>query len=211
MQILEHFASMTTTEIFIQVGAILAAGMSIYVFIKRVWPKLKLGWSRIQWVMTDQHDHTVIMEKLDILTSKLSPNGGSAIPDQLRRIEHAVMFQNARTQASLHMNPAPIFETDENGGVTFVNTSYKKMFGIDSREAMGRGFINIIAEDARDEVTTKWFRAVKDKRTFDESCTLIDHDGKRINTHVIAYVIRGEQNNDVLGHHGEVTILDENE
>lgn len=186
-------------------GALAAAIMSILGLYKWIWPKIKLVHEKWRWFMSDENDHAVIMKMLDEIKRKLEPNGGTHIPDQLKRIEHSVMFQGARQLASLHMNPNPVFETNHKGEVIFVNTAYKKCFGIDSRDAIGMGWVNIIDPDTRQEVVTKWFNAVKDRRAFDEYVNLIWNDGIVKPVHVIAYVIRGD-GNEVLGHHGEVTL-----
>ena len=188
----------------IYLGALAAAITAIYTLYKWLWPKLKCIYEKIEWFMSDENDHVIIMQRLDEISEKLKPNGQT---EQLRRIEHAVMFQNARTQASLHMNPNPVFETNEKGHVTFVNTGYKSFFGIDRNDAYGMGWVNIIESKERKEVVDKWFQAVNDKRAFDEYMTLVKGNGTPVKVHVIAYVIRGEHT-EILGHHGEITFLD---
>lgn len=186
-------------------GTLAAAVTAIYTLYKWIWPKLKCFYQKIEWFMSDEKDHKIIMAQLDAINEKLKPNGQA---EQLRRIEHAVMFQNARTQASLHMNPNPVFETDQKGHVTFVNTGYKSIFGIDRQDAHGMGWVNVIADVEREVVVNKWFKAVQDKRAFDEYMTLIKADGTRLDAHVIAYVIRGD-GREILGHHGEVSFIGE--
>ena len=101
-------------------GALAAALTAIYKLYGWLWPKLKFIHRKIQWAMSDENDHTIIMERLDSIAGKLERNDGSHIPDSLDRIEKQLKFQGARQQAALHMRPNPVFETDHNGEVVFV-------------------------------------------------------------------------------------------
>ncbi len=193
------------TKYLIEIGAIAAALSAIWGVVWWIWPRLKCGYQRIQWIMQAQVEFTIILERLDIITAKLTPNGGSHMPDQLRRIEDHMRLQGARQQASQHLNPNPVFESNSKGEMTFVNTAYKKFFGIDSKDALGMGWVNIIDPACREKTVIKWFKAIKDKRNFDENVRLLDHDGTSVNAHIIAYVIRGEAD-EVLGHQGEISI-----
>ena len=196
-----------TARHIIYVGAVAGALTTIAAFYRWVYPPIKSVAEKIRWIMSDENDHAIIMSRLNQIQGMLEPNGGTSIADSLNRIEHTVTFLGARQLASLHTNDNPVFETDEKGEVIFVNNSYKKIFGIDSHDAEGMGWVNIIDPKHRDDVVTKWFRAVQDNRTFDEYLPLKGANGKAINTHVVAYVIRGEQDR-MLGHHGEVTIIE---
>jgi len=199
-----------TTKHIIHFGAVAAAFTAMYVFYSWVWPTLQAVYRKVQWIMSDENDHAIIMDRLDRITGMLEPNGGTSLADSINRIEHSVMFQGARSVAALHTNPNPIFETNREGKVNFVNHSYSRIFGIDGGDAEDMGWVNIIPQQHRDGVVTKWFRAVTDKRTFDEFVPLVGADGKTLKTHVVAYVIRGDRDN-MLGHHGEVKILKDKE
>ena len=190
-------------QVAIEIAAFIGASSIILVAATKAWRYLSSIIERIKWLMSDENDHAVIMSRLDKISGMLVPNGGTSIADSLNRIEHTVTFLGARQLASLHTNPNPVFETNAKGEVIFVNNSYKKLFGIDAHDAEGMGWVNIIDNKYREDVVTKWFRAVSDKRTFDECIPLVGADGRHMDTHVVAYVIRDDQEN-MLGHHGEV-------
>lgn len=187
-------------------GALATAIIAMYSLYALFAPKIKYAYGKLKWIMSEENDHAIIMERLDAIAGKLERNGGSHIPDSLDRIEEHVKFLGARQQAALHMRPNPVFETDSKGEIVFINAMYKRAFGIDGAEASGMGWVNVIAPTNREEVIEKWFRAVNDKRTFDEYMDLLDPEGNTIKCHVVAYVIRGDDS--VLGHHGEVIILE---
>lgn len=193
------------TQHVIQFGAIAAAFTAVAVMYGWLWPKLKRFYVKVQWIMSDESDHKVIIQMIADVAEKLEPNGGTSIVDSLARIEHSVIFQGARQRATAHMNKKPVFETDSAGHVVFVNSSYKKAFGITEPEDMG--WVNIIPHDKRQGLVEKWFNAVRDKRAFNEFSELINAEGVPVKVHVFAETMRSEDNEIFLGHHGEVTFL----
>lgn len=196
-------------QAIIKMGAVAAAVTAITVIYRSIAPKVRAVREMVKWIMSDESDHKIIIGMIEDIKHMVSPDDGTSIPDALSRIEHSVMFQGARQQATLHMNGSPVFESDETGKVTFVNAAYKRFFGVAGQNALGMGWVNVIDPGERGEVVQKWFSAVREKRTFDEYMTLSTAEGDPIRAHVIAYVIRADGSDLLLGHHGEVTFLDQ--
>jgi len=212
---IEAWGDLSGLQHLLYVGALATAVMSIVALKRWAWPKAVNVYEQLQWMMNDKHDHEVIMERLDevgkglrSINHKLERNNGSHIPDSLDRIERHMKVLTGRQQAAAHFKQNPVFETDCNGEIIFINSGYKRMFGIDGEDAEGMGWVNIIATHNREAVVVRWMKAVKDKRNFDEYMDLLDAKGNVLKCHVIAYVVR-DDGDEILGHHGEVYIMKE--
>ena len=64
----------------IYLGVVATALTALYTLHRWLWPKVAYVYGNIKWIMTDQHDHAIIMERLDEISGKLERNGSRETP-----------------------------------------------------------------------------------------------------------------------------------
>jgi PAS domain S-box-containing protein len=190
-------------QVAIEIAAFIGASTLILVTLMKAFKFLSGGFDRVAWLFNEQHDHKVIKDSLSEIQAQLTNNGGTSLKDAVDRIEHKQDFLSVRMQTHLHTNSKAIFETDENGLVTYVNRAYTRMTGLSAHEVQREGWVNVIQPTHRERITGLWFKAVASRRDFDEIVPFVKPDGTEYNGHATAYVIRNDAGK-MLGHIGEV-------
>ncbi len=59
-----------------------------------------------------------------------------------------------------NISPVGIFETDVNGDVTYVNSTWSELFGLDAEQGVQRGWESAIHPDDRDRIGRQWSHAL---------------------------------------------------
>jgi len=101
------------------------------------------------------------------LNEDLKPNGGSSLRDAIDRIDRRVALSEQRSRYFAEHPGEISFETDADGNTIWVSKGWQETYGLSSDDAIGRGWINGVYIDDREDVVKEWYNAVKDKRRFE--------------------------------------------
>lgn len=121
------------------------------------------------------------------ILAELKPNGNTSMRDAIDRIEHRQGGFDAFLSAQLNVLDVAIFRTDAEGKVKYNNRKHQHLTGFSAGQVSGDGWINVIHQDDRDMVYTKWRHAVEDGREFSEDIRYVTPEGKTYEVHVNAY------------------------
>jgi PAS domain S-box-containing protein len=142
-----------------------------------------------------------IKAQVDTITKQVSPNGGSSMPDSMKRIEakladnankaesigKTVNLMAATMRATQNTNPRmATFEADAEGRLIDANKTYLRWAGRQLNEMLGWGWITTVHVDDREQVRREWVQAVADVRTSVMKYRIVDEDGEVIHVEVTA-------------------------
>ncbi len=119
-------------------------------------------------------------EKMNTIISEFKPNGGHNTTDKLNIIISNQSRTDARFSALLSESNVCLFETNEDGEITSVNTKLCRLTGRNTDELLGNGWFNTILSSERDAVTREWENCVVEKRSLETEFTLVDVHGHHI-------------------------------
>lgn len=147
----------------------------------------------------------------DIIKKELQTNGGSSIKDSIKRIEGHISIIDAKYKAFVSLENEPVWESDENGGCIWANSSYLKMTGFDFDYLKNAGWISIINENDRSRVREEWNMAIKEKRVF--SCEFIINrfDGTKIKVFGKSFPILSSIDESITGYVGRLSFCNSHE
>jgi PAS domain S-box-containing protein len=127
------------------------------------------------------------------------PNGGSSIPDSIKRIEEGIAAGAAQRQAlakeistiahtiraNQNANPdAAGFEASPSGRVISVTKTYTRWTGLEVAELLGWNWINAVEPAHRQRVRDEFQSAIQDVRNCTMRYWLVDTDGGRMEVEV---------------------------
>ena len=182
-------------------GFITATGI-IYLFIKRIMKKLK--------------PHLEILDnlkKLTIVVNEISKefkrNSGKSLKDDIfslqsevkanteltRKIENRLVFNE-------NLSSTPHFQTDILGNCLGMNDAYANLIQRPKEELLGSGWILGVLEEERDEVLKEWNEAVKNKRNFEKTISLVNKNNEEYLVKCIA--IRQSDSSGYLGYYSNI-------
>lgn len=120
-------------------------------------------------------------DNIQILATEMRPNGGSTLRDAVNRIETTVNRHEARSmgrQAVMNdLAPFGIFDTSEDGKVSYMNQIFSVWTGRPTGELMGWGWVNMISMKERRAVMEAWQEAIEEGRVFETRFNLVDYQG----------------------------------
>jgi len=125
-----------------------------------------------------------------------------------KRAEAALRASELRFRALAESSPVGIFETDANGGVTYVNETWCLLAGMHAREALGEGWLRALHPEDRARVLEVWRSALPAGAPLQAQFRFARSDGEEAFVICSAAPKRGEGG--VLGYVGTVTDITEN-
>lgn len=186
----------------------LATGIRIFWALGK-WCHKKL--SKID-MFNNHKEHVILNEKIDklvvcveTLTGELITNAGTSLKDSLIRLEHSVALTSERQRARMLDSPELVYETDLAGNCIWVNRTYARAVQRGHDELMGKGWINVVSENYRDEVDEKWYESVREDREFEMRIMFATPDGAEFPVMVRSYKMR--HNGETIGFLGTVILL----
>lgn len=142
-------------------------------------------WKRGIKPMFIQYQHTQdLINKINLIVSELTPNGGGSIKDAITRIETRQVIAESRTKALLIDSDLGLWESDESGQCIWWNRTLESMHG---REPTGMNWIAAVVSGEREEVLREWEQSVRLKREFYMTITYQRQDGMKTPCIVKAY------------------------
>lgn len=151
-------------------------------------------------IMKKLQPHLEILENLQKLTKTVNEingqfqkNGGGSLKDSVVELSQNVKanteivknIENTQTWL-LDTNPIPMFQSDETGKCSYVNSSYCQMLGRTKEELLGNGWKNCLVQEKRQEVFNEWSACVAEERAFERVIDIEDKSGKRYTVKVNA-------------------------
>lgn len=112
-------------------------------------------------------------KKMEVIISEFSPNGGHNTTDKLNTIISNQSRTEARFSALLSESNVCLFETNDKGEITSVNTKFCRLTGRNTDELMGNGWFNIILYNERDAIVQEWENCIEEKRSLETEFTLV--------------------------------------
>ncbi|BAZ08547.1 response regulator receiver modulated diguanylate cyclase [Calothrix sp. NIES-4071] len=100
--------------------------------------------------------------------------------------------------------PVGIFETDVNGDCTYVNPRWLEIAGMREAEALGKGWINALHPEDREQVVKQWYNCAISGCEFAMECRFITPQGKVTWLKTSAVAMR-DINNNITGYLGTIT------
>ena len=150
--------------------AIGATASAVTVWLKRndwVMPILSRAQRKVSRLMPGARRDQILAEIL----YELKPNGGYSLKDTVNRIEQnqkelRLKAQIVAVAQSLQQNMLNIAVArfDDDGLLVEANQPCLHLLGLTHREALGSGWKNAIAEDARGSIATEWCCSIDDRR-----------------------------------------------
>lgn len=118
----------------------------------------------VSWLHATYIKISSCVTTLAALAKEFENNGGSSLRDVLDRIEYQVNMLEFIKLNHLDLIDTPIFLTNDNGKVTWVNRAFCKLTGMTYQELLGNGWENMIFDDDRQRVILEWNSACKEFR-----------------------------------------------
>lgn len=151
---------------------------------------------------------------LQAVLAEQRPNGGSSLRDVVNSIRKDVAEIRDNMAAGAHRNrcllqgySSPVFETDADGGIVWVNDAYTELVGHPLTDITQSGWFTHVKQEERAAIRAEWDAAIEQVRNFEMTYTIYNH---KLN--VTAYVraratvLRGQTGN-VMGYLGTVEVL----
>lgn len=118
-----------------------------------------------------------LYKTLNYIMAELKPNSGSSLRDAINRIENKVATIDLAQKAYMDVDsPIPIFQTDFEGNLVWVNKAYLKLVSRPMNEVLGTGWELIIPQEERSRIREEWYRAIKEHRVFEYCYDLINSE-----------------------------------
>jgi len=129
------------------------------------------------------------------------PNGGTSLPDGVRRIEAALGDLRAdvtmlKATASARHDADPLngmFEANAHGENISVNQTYARFVGVGKDDLLGWRFLNFIHPDDLKRVRFEWDSAIEETRPFHQRYKMITASGETITVDATATPITDGQ------------------
>lgn len=123
-----------------------------------------------------------LTKSLDSIKKELTTNGGNSLKDTIidlkgvcNRIENRQKVIEQRTKASLHYNNFALFETDEQGRLTWTNSNFYDLTCDSVTSVEGYDWLTYIQEDDREELFNEFKSCLKMNRKFNKIVTNCDN------------------------------------
>lgn len=141
------------------------------------------------------------------IAKELRPNGGASMSDSLRRIENGIMKSEERQKILLNMLDYGIFETDDKGGITFVNKTLLRWTKRPESELWGESWINSVITTQRQAVINEWNNAILHKRNLELEVTFVDSENNAFSVILRTYPINKVTDTYPNAHYGWLGVV----
>lgn len=172
--------------------------MTAYTYVKeRRMKREKLS------VIVDQFD--CIQQKLDSLVSELRPNGGKSLRDLVEKINENTTYNREYVRATLDNDMQMIFETNANGEIVWVNSTYGRYTGKQTTDLLDNGWLDTVSNDQRSKVREEWQLSVEEHRDINLDYNMVSYDGSKMKVQSNARPIRLAGT--IKGYYGTIKII----
>jgi PAS domain S-box-containing protein len=121
---------------------------------------------------------------------------------ELQRVNSELALQKEMYQTLSRVSPVGMFRTDPWGKVEYINSKGLDLLGLSKKEfVLDRNWANLVCEEDRKKVSSKWDRCVKEQTNFVVECRFQQPDGKTVWTLCQANLVNGGGR----GHVGTIT------
>lgn len=177
------FDNETWTAVGTVAGALaglIPLGIAGYVWISK-WraKKVKAYEERQKLESEEKTKREEFYKSVMAIRKELIPNGGSSIKDQLNRLETSVTRMRFQQAAKLEFDSSPIFISDENGEIIFVNKALITIMDKPREDLLGRNWLNCVDQAHREQVRDDWKFAVDQKSNIDLTFKIMAIDNMR--------------------------------
>ena len=190
------------------------------------WGQLKVmvkGFFKIVWVLLMKPKEIVdfftsltkMVQTVELISKEFKNNGGSSMRDavdflkkDLKEIRRDMAISRQRIRASYDVQNIGFFETDLEGKCMYVSKKWCDLSGILSKDALGHGWRNAIAEHDRQRVIDEFTNSVIDRRDFDTIYDIVNRDGKFTKVHGQATPVYGHDS-EIVAFIGTIKIVQE--
>ena len=93
-----------------------------------------------------------------------------------KQTEEALTQSEAKFRSLSESSPIGIFMTDIHGQFIYTNPPYQVIFGCKFDQTLGKGWVQFIHPEDREEVTARWLKAVSQKQAFSGEIRCIHKD-----------------------------------
>jgi PAS domain-containing protein len=114
-----------------------------------------------------------ITKSVETIKKELTTNGGNSIKDAIidlrgtcSRMESRQKVIEQRTKAALHYNNVALFETDEQGRLTWTNSNFYDLTSDSVTSVEGYDWLTYIKEEEREEFFTEFKSCIDMNRKF---------------------------------------------
>lgn len=177
--------------------AISAVGGILYKITKFIANKIKIEYKSF----------CKLKSMVEIIHAELTPNHGSSLKDKVNKIGQQLDINNKATECIMHRQrwlldnlDEPIFESNYDGEITWVNNKYCNLTGYSVDEILRNGWQNIIHIKDRDAVINEWAAAIKGKRDSRNSYRIVCKNG------IVYKVFSVATRNDDFGYIGSMKV-----
>lgn len=112
------------------------------------------------------------VRRLNSAIEELRPNGGRSIRDRIKRIDTTVQINAARVHVIMERDQMPIYECLPTGECSYANRSLCELFGLESEEMEGNGWLAALIPEDRERVFDTWRSAVAKQIPYECSYSL---------------------------------------
>ena len=95
-----------------------------------------------------------------------------------KRKEEALRESEERFRSLTTLSPAGIYQTDANGDCTYANEAWLKMAGMSLNGALGKGWINGLHPDDRQDISQAWYKMTDSKGSWGHEYRFQTPEGK---------------------------------
>ena len=147
-----------------------------------------------------------VSELNSFVRAKLNYNGGSSLPDALRRIENQLFVFEAKSIALLNDDKKGLFYCDLSGHNTWVNRTYARFLGCGQDELLGYGWKSFIKTQELARYNKIWVEAFKDGCEFEDTVEFSNAQGHKIGLNVEMSAVKNSRG-ETISYLGQVTAL----
>ena len=147
-----------------------------------------------------------IVELTAFVKNKLSPNGGTSIPDSIKRIENRQIALESKNNALLNDTSNGVFFCELNGRNSWVNRTYARFLGCGTAELLGFGWKRFIKTEELARYSKIWESAFHDGCEFEETVQFVNTHGEKINLHINVSAVLNEKG-ETVSYIGQVLAL----
>lgn len=100
---------------------------------------------------------------------------------ELQEVNSELALQKEMYQTLSRVSPVGMFRTDWQGKVEYINSKGLDLFGLSGKEfVLNKNWVNLVYEEDREKVSSKWDRCVKEQTNFTVECRFQQPGGKLV-------------------------------
>lgn len=141
---------------------------------------------------------------IEDFVNHFSADGKCTLNDRFNSIEKDMWLRRERHRLYMELDNEAIFELDANGQCVWVSEAWMEIFGQNSVEASGNGWLAGINVLDRDKITNEWTNVLKQKRQFKMKFR-VKENGKTTLVKCVILPIK-DHSNEVYGYLGKINI-----